>query len=352
MGFNDEDGLPLINAEHKVRIALSERARMIMAEDMDVFHIKKPTTFINTVFRNYRGEAKSSINNYLDKKKEDLDRLFTEKHFNDKKIMSTVIDLLIQTQRQQLLDEIMTNYNSSESNSRIYHIDIENYNYLIKDCLENEYYKRPGLYIRSVIEEYCSLPFIERERIYKKEIYDIVTSACKNHTILKIKTEYNGKPQLFYVYPYKIVADPFHTQSYLVCYSRKPEESIKDKILASFSMARLTKPTVLKEFIPHPKDSKKIENILAKHSAAYLVGKSEQIEIKLTPKGKKSYQSRLYSRPEIQSITSNGNYIFNCTPQQIFNYFFSFGPEAEIIRPKDLRTRFQNTYKNALTLYE
>ena len=69
MGFNDEDGLPLINAEHKVRIALSERARMVMAEDMDVFHIKKPTTFINTVFRNYRGEAKSSINNYLDKKK-------------------------------------------------------------------------------------------------------------------------------------------------------------------------------------------------------------------------------------------------------------------------------------------
>lgn len=52
-----------------------------------------------------------------------------------------------------------------------------------------------------------------------------------------------GKLQTFYVYPYKIVTDPLHTQSYLVCYSRKSEESEQDKIIASFSMTRMQFPT-------------------------------------------------------------------------------------------------------------
>ncbi len=92
---------------------------------------------------------------------------------------------------------------------------------------------------------------------------------------------------------------------------------------------------------------------ISKYSPAYLVGQLELIKVKLTKKGKQSYQSRLYSRPEkIESLSSDDVYVFDCTQQQVFNYFFSFGADAEIISPEYLRNRFKNTHIKALNKYQ
>lgn len=77
MGFIDENDYPLINEEQKIRIALSDRAKLTMAEDMDVFGTPKAATFINTVFNNFKSEARSSISLYLQQRELELDRLFT-----------------------------------------------------------------------------------------------------------------------------------------------------------------------------------------------------------------------------------------------------------------------------------
>ena len=78
MGFINENGYPLINEEQKVRITLSSKAQIIMNEDMDVFGISKAAAFINTVFSNFKTEARSSISLYLQQREIELDRLFTE----------------------------------------------------------------------------------------------------------------------------------------------------------------------------------------------------------------------------------------------------------------------------------
>ena len=352
MGFIDENGYPLINEEQKIRITLSDRARLIMAEDMDVFKTAKAATFINQVFDNFKSEAKSSVSLYLQQKKLELDRLFTETNLDDAG-KRTAIEQLLTFEKQEIKNEIAS-YNISKGESKLYHINDKNVEYLLENCDENQYYTRPGQYLRSVIEEYCSLPFIMRERIYRKDIYELVERACREKRILKVKANYCDRDQLFYVYPYRIVPDPFHTQSYLVCYSRKAEEEDKDKIVASFSIARINTPTLLnKTFHLNKQEITNIETQLANYSPAYLVGKPELIKVKLTEKGKRSYQARLYSRPEkIESLSTDNTYVFDCTPQQIFNYFFAFGAEAEIISPDSLRNRFSTTYSNALKIYE
>ena len=76
MAFINENNISLINDEQKIRIALSKRAKVIMAEDMDIFGVNKAATFINTVFNNYKYEAKSSISQYLQQEKKDLKKLF------------------------------------------------------------------------------------------------------------------------------------------------------------------------------------------------------------------------------------------------------------------------------------
>lgn len=86
------------------------------------------------------------------------------------------------------------------------------------------------------------------------------------------------------VYPYKIVPDSFHTQSYLVCYSRRADEEKKDKIIASFSMARINAPTMLtKTFHLNKHEILNIESQISNYSLAYLIGKPEQI-VRLTKK--------------------------------------------------------------------
>lgn len=352
MGFVDKNGYPLINEEQKIRIALSDRARLTMAEDMDVFGISKAATFINTVFNNYKTDAQSSISLYLQQRSLELERLFTECKLDtaSKKIAT---DQILSVEKQKIKNEI-SKYISTKGDSKLYHINDDNVTYLLEDCDEDQYYSRPGLYIRSIIEEYCSLPFIKREHIFRKDIYDTIERACQERKILKIKANYYGKEQLFYVYPYKIVPDPFHTQSYLVCYSRKAEDDESDKIIASFSMARINTPAMLtKTFHLNKQEITNIESQLSNYSPAYLIGKPEQIKVKLTKKGKQSYQSRLYSRPEkIASLSSDDVYVFDCTQQQIFNYFFPFGPDAEIISPEYLRNRFKNSFSKALEKYQ
>ena len=358
MGFVDKKENSLINDEQKIRITLSNRAQLIMAEDMEVIKTRKASAFINTVFTNYRNEAKSSINLYLQQRELELDRLLSNVKLDDasKKL---VINQL-KTAEENILKEKINGYLSLNGESKLYHINNSNVNYLVKDCEENEQdgisndkrpgYKRPGDYIRCVVEEYCSLPFIKRERIYRKEIYDSIEQACKEKRILKVKTI---DQLVFYVYPYKIVSDPFQTQSYLVCYSRKENEEDKDKIVASFSMARINKPTTLvKTFHLNKQEISNIDHQISKYSAAYLVGKSEKIKVKLTENGKQLYQSRLYSRPEIESRPTDDVYVFDCTPKQIYNFFFSFGADAEIISPDSLRDRFKNELSKALDNYK
>lgn len=118
-------------------------------------------------------------------------------------------------------------------------------------------------------------------------------------------------------------------------------------------MARITSPTMLtKTFHLNKHEITNIETQIANYSPAYLIGKPEQIKVKLTKKGKQSYQSRLYSRPEkIESLSTDDVYVFNCTQQQIYNYFFSFGADAEIISPEYLRNRFRNAHEKALEKY-
>ena len=351
MGFVDENGYPLINEEQKIRIALSERAQLIMCEDMDVFGTSKAATFINTVFNNYKSDAKSSISLYLQQREIELERLFTDTKL-DEISRRIATEQILAVEEKAIIDKT-SDYYSTKGKSKLYHINDSNVNYLVEDCDEDQHYNRPGLYIRSIIEEYCSLPFIKRERIYRKDVYEIIERACQEKKILKIKANYYGMNQLFYVYPYKIVPDSFHTQSYLACYSRKADEEELKKVVASFSMARMNTPTMLtKTFHLNKQEILNIESQLSNYSPAYLIGKPEQIKVKLTKKGKQSYQSRLYSRPEkIESLSTDDVYVFDCTQQQIYNYFFPFGPDAEIISPEDLRNRFKNNLTKALEKY-
>ena len=353
MGFVDENGYSLINDEQKIRLTLSNRATITIAKDMDTFGISNTTKFINTVFDHYKLEAKSSISLYLEQRKLELTKIFETCHL-DSNNEELVIQTLLSNEKKDI-DREISQFNSNKGYGKLYRINDNNIKYLEEVCEEDKYYKRrPALYVRSVIEEYCSLPFIERERIYRKHIYEMIETACEKSRILKVKVHYNGSDHFLYVYPYKIVPDPSHTQSYLACYSLESNDKKADKRIASFSMARINPTAMLmKTFHLNKAEIAEIEAKLSAYSPAYLIGEPEQIKVKLTDNGKKIYKSRLFSRPEkIEALSTEDTYIFDCTPMEIFNFFFSFGPDAEIISPKSLRVLFKERLEKSLINYQ
>ena len=352
IGFKDENGLSIMNDAHKIRITLSNKAYAIIKEDMDLFEVPTPTEFINTVFDNFKKEAKASLVLYLQQRRIELDRLFTVAKLDEESKRRAIEQIL--SKEQEAIQNELFKYKQLTGKSKLYHINKNNIKYLEEYCEEGQFYDSPGLYIRFIIEEYCALPFIERERIYRKSIYELVEQACQERKILKISQRIQAKNQILYVYPYKILPDPFHTQSYLVCFSREAEKEDSAKIVSSFSMARLNKISMLSKKFHLSKDEySELDKKISNNSPAYMLGTPENITVKLNKVGKKIYKSKLFSRPErIDTAQDDTVYIFSCTQKQAFNYFFSFGANVEIISPAELREEFIKKYSEALEQYK
>ena len=166
------------SAERKMRISLSNKAYITIREDMEIFGITSASSFINTVFTNFRDDAKSSITYYLEEKKEELLNTLKACALTDSS-KAEIIERLLKKEKA-FVNTTINEYKKRKGSaaiSKIYHINKENADYLLEECPESEdgIYHRPGLYLKCLIEEYCDLPFIERERIYKKQIFELAS---------------------------------------------------------------------------------------------------------------------------------------------------------------------------------
>lgn len=344
MGFNET------NTSQKIRISLSQKAMLTIEDDMTAFEVPKLTTFINQVISNFWDIAESSIDNYLSNKELELKEKLSASPIDSHSI-EQAIQILLKDEKKRLINKTASYDNGSTINKQ-YNINNSNYTFLTEECMEDKYYATAAKYLRCLIEEYCQLPFIKRERIYKRSSYTTVENACKNHNVLKVKAFIDGTQKLLYVYPYMIMPDPLATQEYLVCYV-KNENNTTGKHIASFSMARLQlQCSAMKQTFRLTKDDKiAIEKKLADSSPAYLFGSNERVVVKLTERGQKSYKTKLYSRPVKEPESSGDTYVFRCSLLQAYNYFFPFGKEAEILEPQRLRERFIKGYNDGAAKY-
>lgn len=358
-------GFSRLNSEQKMRIPLSQKARIIMDNDRNLFNVPK-TTFINIVFANYRDKAKASIAMRLQDEERRLDELLSgvdvtkeAKEKMKKRALEVKKEALLRD-RDELLAESSASKDDLATKNKTYRLNTKNFEFLDgEDCQEQEHYgERPANYVRAVIEEYCRLPFIEREEVFRQDVYKTVREAIAQNHILQVQFTFQGdeKPTVFYVYPYKIMPDALKSQSFLTCYSQKKNvETCDQKKPAAFSMATIqlcSKAIVLN---PSGRLKKQEKIAIQKKCDAigpnYLLGKEELIKVRLTQNGIVLYRRQLPGRPDLAAIEENNIYVFNCSAYQARQYFLSFGKEAEILSPESLRKEFQNTYAEALQVY-
>lgn len=354
------------NYSCKIRINLSSLSKSVMDHDMAAFNVTKPANFINTVFSNYRDSALSSIELTTSNRRNELDRILPDSG-DDNGYRTSAIDKLIEYERCTIIDKINSfkqlEPGSSVNNSKVYHINNVNMTFLTDDnsCSEDIFYgkDKASVYIKCVIEEYCRLPFIKREHIFKKDVYKAVNDCINENKMFTISQTIDGKTEKLYVYPYKILTDTLSTLSYLACYTKKENESDSKKVAASFNMARIGTPKILvkSSFEFTSKEIEFLENKISLVGVEYLLNKAPKentfIRVKLTNNGIRKFHDSIDSRPhKIETESSDNIYAFRCSYDQIINYFFPFGRDAIILEPEDLKERFKRKYSNALKNYQ
>lgn len=348
--------------ESKMRINLSEKARSIIQDDMELFEVKSPSAFINTIYSNFHVIAKSSINQYLKRKEMEYRKIFSNSKI-EKNTIEETIHLLLQEESNSL-KRLLSDYKKTEYGQvgKIYYINKSNTAILQKEfadvlslpAKERGFYISPSQYMKCLIEEYCNLPFYNRELIFKRDVYLKLQQACEFGNIITIATKSRGGLKHFRVKPYCIMSDSLKTRSYLACLSVSDGHMETEPEVSGFALHRIEIPESqeFEHFVFTESEKREITQQLTSNSIQYLREKQSRIVVKLTPRGKDTYQRKITSRPvRNREESTDYVYVFYCSEMQAYNYFFIFGRDAEILEPASLRDKFIYKYSEAHSTY-
>lgn len=339
------------NAENnKQHLNLSPKAYEVIQSDMFTFHEIKLSGFINRVFENYAPVADASVSRRLNHRKGELTRLLSEAA-GDEKTKERIINILLKEEKERLVEKALS-YEKGKP-FKVW-LNKKNLDYLTKtesECCEEQYYgDHRGKYIKSVLEEYARLPYVQRERIYFTAFIEEIERAIQGKYQLRVMT---GKENVYSVYSHGILVDPLSTANYLVGFSRQyshPEDNMRP---CSFRISGLksihaekSKSAFLKE-----EKRKELAQIIASRGVQFTGSeKIEDVSVRLTKEGKAKFQRQLHLRPMLVGREED-IFKFVCTEAQADFYFFKFGADAEIIEPKSLREKFKAMYECALLKY-
>ncbi len=218
--------------------------------------------------------------------------------------------------------------------------------------------------ITFILEQFTMLALSEREIIYCYPQYQVITEVIDNYELLAVKL-FSGKE--YEVKPYNIKTDENTLSNYLIGYSR-PKGGADEFECHSFKLSRIEKcRSRHKESFLSFKEIAVLKDINDKFGSAYIAKNLEKKNIektvvRLTEKGYEHLYLKViaYQRPiPIKEPVQIGiddkvfyDLTFDCSHQQIRNYFFSFGEEVEIISPLSLREKFMREYKASIERYD
>ncbi|MBE6843585.1 MAG: WYL domain-containing protein [Ruminococcus sp.] len=226
---------------------------------------------------------------------------------------------------------------------------------LLCDSENDMYYDSIKEYLEAIIEEYISLPYYERERIYFRDQYEKIQKALSEHVYLKISI---GNKDLK-IRPLMIETDKSANYNYLIC--TEAPQGIDHLISLRLHHIKLIYKTRDKFKALNKEETKKLRSLVDKYSAPYLKGISDpMIKVHLTKSGMENYKAWINQRPpytgepDILEYENETYFVltFNCSKRQVQNYFFKFGADAMITEPEDLRDLFSKMYDKASDIYK
>ena len=234
------------------------------------------------------------------------------------------------------------------------------------DFYETDTFKKNAL-LSYILEEYSSMPFSEREKIYSYDIYCSIKECIRNSKIIRMelknkKLNEETSIENYIVKPYDIVLDDNSFSFYLVGYAKARDTEPYFR-MRTFKLTRIIScSSNHKNYFLKKDDIYNIKDNLDTFGAAYIqeTKNKNDIEVRLSKRGYELFLTTIVRQRPVPISTPEPDYKkegyfilkFDCSYQQIRNYFFSFASNAEIVSPPELRRKFRNDYQKALELYK
>lgn len=353
--------------DNKQRINLSSHAYTVLLQDASLFFPSHktetggiPSGILNHIFHHFRESAESSIEEARQNRRQALETLLQT--MSSQTVRQEAITLLLREYQSEL--EKKRNARLSQKGcSFSFRIDMENLRELASEPVQKErahYQDKVGLYWKAVVEEFCELPYSEREKIYQKESWDRILAAISRKKRLKLvlRSSYQaaaGSTKIWYVRPLSILQDSEKMYNYLTGMMRSELEDPW-----KCGAIRISSIVGCKEQESHGgvtlEEKRTMEALIRQNGVQYLSsGKQTQtIQVRLTKQGVELYHRILHLRPMFTDRHPDGDgwiYEFDCLPWQIEIYFFKFGHDAVILEPQYLAEKFLRKYQGALSAY-
>lgn len=338
--------------DSRQHLNLSRHAYDVIENDKFEF-LEKPSRqrVINMILAAYVDDADAAIDNALIRYEERLRAQLSMTANTAEK--EALLRALVNAYRQELIDQVKRY--PKECPFKV-QLDRSNYAAMLEWHDNGGYYDdTPGKFYKAVIEEYAQKPIFEREEILLRNLIDEIQICISLHQLVIITL--NGPRQNRYeVRPFSVCADAGRNYHYLVGYSKKAGTDYPERPV-SFRVSRIKeiKRSHARSGKITEKQKYEIDKKLQTDGVQFLLQDAEPICIKLSGNGKKLYESTAHLRPpfltRVKGADGNWLYTFQCTQLQAEYYFFKFGPEAEVLSPLALRSRFANRYGDARTIY-
>lgn len=384
-----------VGADNKQRINLSDYAYDVICSDMLAFNNNKFSNFINRIIDNFKDTSDASISIALKREEKKLEKILdSDSDMNDERTMKK----LLEAKKNELTKKI-NGFESGES----YRIRLNNKNleYLTEPgfgCEEDEYYytevrqsgkikseRHPkiGKYLKALLEDYAIRPFCERERIYYKDVIDLIcrinsgaeeeekkNNQKKNQRkkAIDLSNTINpgndkpGEKKLLFVkfhhqkgirciFPYEISKDSFQMYNYVLGFLYDDNTSSKE--LKAWRLSTICEAIKTSKTINvNETDIETLEKAKTDRGVQFMPGKKQEIVVCLTDAGKRKFMKQLHLRPKCVEVRNGCDYVFNCTPKQAEIYFTRLGKDAYIKEPESLRKEMLKYYRDAYNRYK
>ncbi len=338
----------IFNTDNRQHINLSLYANEIVEYDMVSFNddheLKNKSGFLNTIIANYYDEFPLAHNVVL----KELTKI--DKDIKGKGITKEIINSIVAAFGNEFMKNRINEFKKLYPNEYSFKLRINNNN---KDLLEslddgiyfNRYITQSplGFYLKILIESYTRLPFKQRERIYFKETFAIIDKAIRDKTYIKIK-QYDKFVKLAPI-------QTFHKNNkrltHILCIGNQ------FFIYDNFSVKDLTKAGIrgLKEKY---KDNPVFKNIANSIINEELQLQREVVKVRFSKGGLTRYK---YEKDLLSfggKVDKNDIYLyeFNLSIEELYEYFFKYGNQVEVISPTSFRETFIELYQASVKLYE
>ena len=333
-----------INTENKLRLTLTFFAMNTLQEDCRDFDMTM-AALVNRIITFYGPQAAASVSARLAEYKSSLSETLAG-------VPGEITDRLCKARELQLRAAVPSYKDTPES--FLFRVNNANMFLLTEDPASGEelYYPRGmKVYVQALVEEFCRLPFLTRERVYYKDILESLQDAMKRECAVYILHSFGQK---YLARIYDITSDPLSTYTYVVCRLISPQNKKRDGRIYSFRLSRIKnvipRPSISGAF--SPEERKKTAAAVAANGVQFVSDRVNTIIVEFTDEGLKLLKSNMQLRPHVTKVHEDGHTLeFRCTSGQAIFYFRRLGAQARVIKPAFIRRELASWYLEAAQAY-